>query len=269
MKGRADECMDQFDQRSRLKNGIQFLKNSRFKRCKLMIKEPCGTIQPLLTLVLMGALVLGRRLVGARLVVPSQHEGISYLLRDKVKKCARPGFGLCKRGEDLVKMGAQGVKEVRQHRISALFDQTAKERQLGADVYDRTEPPAGGTQVPGVTEQMEQEIELIVACDGVRTRVVGVCIVLQTRVQMGLAFGVVECGRGFVLLRHRRIGFALQVAAPVKEGSKLLQPIPHPACVLARRVIARHEATATLGGHADAVEVVLAEVVNMGFPGLG
>ena len=77
MKGRSDECMDQFDQRRRLNHGIQFLKNYRFKRFTLIIKETFGNIQPLLTLVLMVALLLGRRLVGAMLVVPSQHEGIS------------------------------------------------------------------------------------------------------------------------------------------------------------------------------------------------
>src|SRR5207249_11670742 len=54
-----------------------------------------------------------------------------------------------------------------------------------------------------------------------------------------------------------------------KKVAKLMKPITPPACVLARRVIARNEATATIGGHADTVEVVLAEVVKMGFPGLG
>src|SRR5215471_12312910 len=116
---------------------------------------------------------------------------------------------------------------------------------------------------------MEQEIELIVACDGVLTRVVGVFIVLETLVQSGLAFGVVEGVHGFVLLGNGPIGFALQLAAPVKEGLKLMKPITHPARVLARRVIARNEATATIGGHADAVEAMSAQVVKMGFPGLG
>ena len=110
----------------------------------------------------------------------------------------------------------------------------------------------------GVAEQMEQEIELIVSCYGLLTRVVGVFIVLEPLVQMGLAFGVVECLRGFVLLGNGRISFALQLAAPVKEVSKLMKPITHPSRVLAHRVIARHEATATIGGHADTVEVVLA-----------
>jgi hypothetical protein len=90
--------MDQFDQRRGLNNGIQFLKNHRLKRFKLIIQETFGTIQPLLTLVLMVALVLGRRLLGEMLVVPSQHSCISYRLRYKVKKFDMPGFGLCKRG---------------------------------------------------------------------------------------------------------------------------------------------------------------------------
>src|SRR5437867_247046 len=67
-------------------------------------------------------------------------------------------------------MGAKGVKKFRQYRIIDLFDQAEKEHQLGADASDRTEPSEGGTQVQGITEQMEQEIELIVPCDGVLTR---------------------------------------------------------------------------------------------------
>ena len=75
--------------------------------------------------------------------------------------------------------------------------------------------------------------------------------------------------RGLVLLGNGRIGFALQLAAPIKEVLKLMKPITHPARVLARRVIARHEATATIGGHANAVEAMSAQVIKMGFPGLG
>jgi hypothetical protein len=123
--------------------------------------------------------------------------------------------------------------------------------------------------VQGVAEQMEQEIELIVSCHGLLTRVVGAFIALEPLVQMGLAFGVVECVRGFVLLGNGCVGFALQLAAPIKEVLKFMKPITHPACVLARRVITRHETKATIGGHAEAVEAMSAQVVKMGFPGLG
>ena len=100
-----------------------------------MIKETFSNIQPLLALVLMVALVLGLRLVGEMLVVPSQHECISYLLRYKVKQFDMQGFGLCKRGYDIVKMGANGVKKFRQHRSIDLFDQAEKEHELCADAY--------------------------------------------------------------------------------------------------------------------------------------
>jgi len=123
--------------------------------------------------------------------------------------------------------------------------------------------------VQGVAEQMEQEIELIVACYGVLTRVVGVFIVLETLVQMGLAFGVVACLHGLILLGNGRIGCALQLVAPLKEVLKCMEPITHPSRILARRVRARHEAHATVGGHADAVEAVSTQVFKMGFPGFG
>src|SRR3989442_13810878 len=101
---------------------------------------------------------------------------------------------------------------------------------------------------------MEQQIELIIAGHGLLTSLVGVFIVLETPVQIGLAFGVTEGFRGLVLLGNSRIGFALQLAASLKEVLKLLEPITHPSGVWARRVIARNEANATIRGHADAVE---------------
>jgi len=116
---------------------------------------------------------------------------------------------------------------------------------------------------------MEEEIELIVSGYGLLTRVMGVFIVLKTLAQMGLAFGVVERVRGLVLLGNGRISFAFQLVTPIKEVLKLMKPITHPSRVLARCVIARHEAKATIGGHADAVEAMIAQVVKMGFPGLG
>src|SRR6516162_1174119 len=86
---------------------------------------------------------------------------------------------------------------------------------------------------------------------------------------MGLTFSVVECLHGLVLLGNGRVSFALQLAAPVKEVLKFMKSITHPPRVLARRVIARHEAPSTIRGHANAVEAVIAEVFKMGFPGLG
>src|SRR2546427_3536020 len=217
----------------------------------------------------MVTLVRGRSLGGEMCMVPSQHQCISELLRPKAKKCGMHGFGLSNRGSDIVQMGSKRLTQFWQHRSIDCFDQAAQEPQLGADASARPEPTEGSTQVEGVVEEMEQESELIVACDGVLTRMMGVCVVVETRVEMGLAFGVVEWVRGRVLLGHGRLGFALQWAAPVQEVPKRRKPITHPARVLARRMRASHEAPSPIGGHAEAVEAVRTEGFKMGLPGLG
>ena len=76
LEGRSEEGMDQFDQRRRLHNGLQLLKNHRLKWWKLMLKKTFGTIQPLLALMLVVAFVLGMRLGGELRMVPSQDQGI-------------------------------------------------------------------------------------------------------------------------------------------------------------------------------------------------
>src|SRR6266481_7579989 len=111
---------------------------------------------------------------------------------------------------------------------------------------------------------MEQQIELIVSGHGLLTSVVGVFILLETPVQIGLAFGVMEGFRGLVLLGNSRIGFALQLAASLKEVLKLMELITHPSGVRASRLIARNEANATIRGHADAVKAVVGQVFKMG-----
>ena len=47
-----------------------------------------------------------------------------------------------------------------------------------------------------------------------------------------------------------------------------MELITPPSAILARRLIARHEPSAAIGGHADAVEEVLVEVFKVRFPGL-
>ena len=116
---------------------------------------------------------------------------------------------------------------------------------------------------------MEQEIKLIVLSHGVLTREVGPFIVLEPLGQIGPAFGVVERARGLILLGNGRVRFAFQLAASVKEVLKLMKPVTHPSRVWARRVITRHQAQTPIGGHADAVEAMIAQGVKMGFPGLG
>src|SRR5713101_317913 len=127
---RSDECIDHFHQRRGLNNGIEFLKHQRFKRFKLMIKEAFGKIQPLLSLVLMVALLLAIRLIREMIVVPSQNQCIDDLPGHELKKVGMNRFGLLKRREDIIKMRADRLKQFRQLWIIDLFDQAEKEGQL-------------------------------------------------------------------------------------------------------------------------------------------
>ena len=85
-------------------------------------KEAFRKIEPLLTLVLMVALLLGLRLVGEMLVVPGQHQRIYYRLREEGKQFGMNGCGLLKRGHDIVKMRSNRFQKFRQHCILDLFD---------------------------------------------------------------------------------------------------------------------------------------------------
>src|SRR5215472_7294220 len=107
---------------------------------------------------------------------------------------------------------------------------------------------------------MEQHIELIVSGYSLLTCLVGVFILLETPVQIGLAFSMTEGVRGLVLLGNSCIGFTLQLAASLKEGVKLMELITHPSGVRASCLIARNKANATIRGHADAVKAVVGQV---------
>src|SRR5262249_15511458 len=56
--------------------------------------------------------------------------------------------------------------------------------------------------------------------------------------------------------------------AAMKELLKLMELITHPSAILASRLIAGHQPRAAIGGHANAVEEVMAEVFKVRFPGL-
>jgi hypothetical protein len=268
MQRRSHARLDQCDQGRGVHNGIKFFNHPRLKQCAGMGKEACSTMEPLWALVLMGTRVLGRNWGGERRMVPRQPQCLSDRVREQAKPCGMEGFGWSTRGEESVERGAHRLQPCGPHRRIARCDQAAQEDQRGATARDRTEPPAGSPAVYGVVEQREQESTGSVACSGVRTRMRGGCIVVETRGEMGGACGVGEYGRRLVLLGHGRRGGARQLAAPVKEVATRRPPITPPARVLARRMRARHEATAPSGGHAEAVEAVRAEGVTMGVPGL-
>lgn|SRR5512134_839849 len=116
---------------------------------------------------------------------------------------------------------------------------------------------------------MEQQIKLIVPRDGLLTRLVGLVILLQTLLQIGLAFGVGEFRRRFDLFTYGAIGFSLEVVAAGKEGLKRMKLLTPPAARLASRALAGSQAAPPIGGPADTVKAVRAEVVKLSLPSLG
>ena len=72
----------------------------------------------------------------------------------------------------------------------------------------------------------------------------------------------------FVLLGNGRLGFALKLMAAMQELLKRMELITHPSAILASRLIAGHQPRAAIGGHANAVEEVMAEVFQVRVPGL-
>src|SRR5262247_2153903 len=74
---------------------------------------------------------------------------------------------------------------------------------------------------------MEQEIKLIVARYGLLARMMGVFIVWETLVEMGLAFGVVECFRRLVLLRNWTLAFFAALRWLTQKALQNRQVIGH------------------------------------------
>jgi len=56
-------------------------------------------------------------------MVPSQHQCIYSLLRDERKKFGMHGCNLLKRDQDIVKMGPDGLKQLRKHLIINFLDE--------------------------------------------------------------------------------------------------------------------------------------------------
>jgi hypothetical protein len=164
LAGRSEAGMDQCDQRRSVHHGLPLLNHHGWQPCARLRTEPCGTLQPLGALVRLVALWLGLRVVGERCRVPRQSPCLDARWRDTIQQGERKGGGWCKRGEDLVKRGAQGVKQCQPPRVIALFAQAAQARPLCADACDRPEPTTRGTPGEGVAEEREQASTLSVSC---------------------------------------------------------------------------------------------------------
>src|ERR1700693_3787696 len=97
----------------------------------------------------------------------------------------------------------------------------------------------------------------------------GLCILLETLVKSGVAFGMLPLLSGLVFFANGAVGFSLQLMQHVEEVSKRMEIITHPQRLVARCLIACDHPLAAIGGHADAVEAVILQRGKLGTPGLG
>ncbi len=87
----------------------------------------------------------------------------------------------------------------------------------------------------------------------------GLLVLLKTFVQIGLACGVIKALSRFVFLANGGLGRAFELVTAVKEVAKRMELITHPDRFWASGLRATGQANAPIGGHAKAVEVVIAE----------
>src|SRR3989454_12439499 len=116
---------------------------------------------------------------------------------------------------------------------------------------------------------MEQNVELVVERHCVLTGLVHLFVLVETLVQIRLAFRMSEFLCGFVFLPNGRIGFSLQLMQQGEEVLKLVEIVTHSQGFFTSGVIACHQAHTAIGGHAEAVKEVSVQRSKMRSPSLG
>jgi hypothetical protein len=94
MEKRPDERIDHLDQRRGADNRVKLVKPQCLERCNVQVKKPIGAIEPWLSLKGMVMLLLALRLMTQMMMVPSEHQCLSDLLRHLSKELGINHCGL-------------------------------------------------------------------------------------------------------------------------------------------------------------------------------
>ena len=105
------------------------------------------------------------------------------------------------------------------------------------------------------TQDVQQQGQVVVEGQGLRTRVMRCVLVWEPLSQRGRACGTGTRARRLVFLVHGRIGCAFQVMQHLKEGAKRMAILRHPPGHVARGPGAGPQAQTALGGHAKAAAI--------------
>jgi hypothetical protein len=108
LKRRPDEPLDHLDQRGGADNRVELIKHHGLEGRKVLRKEPIGDIEPLGSCAVMGTFVLGLALMTQMIMVPSDEERVSDVLRHPLQELGIQHCGVLIRPNAIVKVSANG-----------------------------------------------------------------------------------------------------------------------------------------------------------------
>ena len=107
---RAEERIDNLDQRGGSYNGVELVEHERFERVKRVAQETVSARQPEVSFSVMGPLLLRPRLVDEVIMVPGQHKEISGIVWSHDPEFISNGFDVFERDYYVIKMRANGLE---------------------------------------------------------------------------------------------------------------------------------------------------------------
>jgi hypothetical protein len=111
MKRRAEERMDHLDQGGGADNRVEWITPPSVYGCKVMVQEPIGAIEPLVSCTVMVTFLLGLALMTQMIMVPSDQGRVEDVLRDPLQELCIHHCGVLRRDNDSVEVRSHGCED--------------------------------------------------------------------------------------------------------------------------------------------------------------
>ena len=164
------ESIDHLDQRGGAEHRVALLKHHGLSGLKVMRKEPIGAIEPPGSFTGMGPFLPGWAWMTQMLRVPSDHACLSDLRRPPLQERCRPQCGWLLRDNASVEVRSHGCEEGTQGSRVARFEQVHTPRKLCTHACFGPGFALGCAELSGFLQYLEEPLEWVVACHGLRTR---------------------------------------------------------------------------------------------------
>lgn len=247
---RPNERIDHLDERGGPDNRVELVEHQGFQGLTLVTHEPCGAGQPERAFAVMIALGRCRRLLGEMRMVPREHEKLADLVWHHGPAFRINGFDLSKRHANVIERRADGLEGGGHGGAVKLGKQVEKLWQFRADLLLGAQSARRRAYVECVTQEVQQDGQVVVECHGLLAGVMRRVIVMQALAKIRLACGTRKLLHGLVCLLNGGIGLAFHAMQDCKEVAKLVEILRHPQGHVARGLVAGHEAQAPIGGQA-------------------